>query len=335
MMVCQKCGSEYPNDAIICTKCYLALSIRSEERAFRIGDGGKPKKKLVSLEGGPFERGGDGVAKQERLKTRFERFMIRHHWLRFDMTVILGATFLSGVLVSYLLLLIHVTSILVRYPLAVLASYLVFLGCIRLWLHYVIPSDRRRDRVDAGSYVPGGDAGSVSPAPFAGGGGEFGGGGASGSFGGPSDTADQDIINPIYASTGDSGGTSSGGTLKDLFGGGGGGDGDSSGDGFGAIIIAIIAAMVIAAIFGTIGYFIWHASSLLCQAAFQFMLAANLRRHSKTMVHPDWYGSVIRMTWKPFGAIFLLVVMLAGLIHHYFSHCTKLSEVINTLLSYL
>ena len=198
----------------------------------------------------------------------------------------------------------------------------------------------RGDGADTGPaiYVSGGDAGSVSSVPFAGGGGEFGGGGASGSFEGPSGSVDQgswDATIPAVASIGDTAGTSGGDVLQGLGDAvSGAGDSDSP---FGvvAVIVVILAAALIGLIFGTVGYLIYHGSSLLCQVAFQSLLAANLRRRSKIMVHPDWSGSVIRMTWKPFGSIFIIVAILAGLIHHYFSDCTKLSEVINTLLFYL
>jgi hypothetical protein len=249
------------------------------------------------------------------------------------MFIILGATFLSGVLTSYLLLLLQMTSVIFRYPLAVFVSYLAFLGFMRLWLYYISPS--RKDAVDSGSSICdfGGDGGSMEPAPVTGHGGEFGGGGASGSFDGPSDGADSASLGaaiPTGSQTAGSTGSSGGSLLGDI-GDAVGGSGDSDSSVGLLIVVVIVAAILIAAIFGTIGFLIWQGSSLLCQVAFQFLLAANLRRRSKTIVHPGWCGSVLRLTWKPFGMILLLVILLASLIQIYFADCTKLSDVIRSV----
>jgi hypothetical protein len=299
----------------------------------------------------------------ERLRPRFERFMRRRHWLRFDMFLILSATFLSGFFFSYIVLTFHLNSMLFRYPMAVLASYLVFLGLMRLWLFYVSPSQKRHrhDDSDRGSYVcgSGGDAGPASSEPFAGRGGEFGGGGASGSFATSSGVADQgslDSVIPGVAYTADQVADGSGGSAfnagcetvsRSTAGAGGGGSGGSAaggiwdavgdgGDGDGLpIVFIILAAAVIGAGLGVAGYLVYHASFILCETALQFLLPTSLNRRSTIMAHPDWSGSVIRLTWKPFAAIFTLSFILAGLINYWFPEATKLSQVINTLLFYI
>jgi len=57
--------------------------------------------------------------------------------VRSHMTVIVLATAAAGVLVSKILLECGLTNMLVRYPLAAVGAYLVFLGLARLWSCYV------------------------------------------------------------------------------------------------------------------------------------------------------------------------------------------------------
>jgi|GEM_PF-3246585 len=57
--------------------------------------------------------------------------------LRLHMTLIILATGLSGLLTTRCLLAAGVESIIIRYPLAVLFSYLVLFILIKLWLKYL------------------------------------------------------------------------------------------------------------------------------------------------------------------------------------------------------
>ena len=59
------------------------------------------------------------------------------------MTLILGATFVAGLLITKLLLALHVDDLRTRYIIAVCAAYLVFLAAIKLWLAYVGDHARR------------------------------------------------------------------------------------------------------------------------------------------------------------------------------------------------
>ena len=60
-----------------------------------------------------------------------------HFFLRFHMTLILGGTFLAGLLVTKMFLDAGNTNLALRYGVAVAASYAVFLLLINLWLWYV------------------------------------------------------------------------------------------------------------------------------------------------------------------------------------------------------
>src|ERR1022692_5035253 len=67
---------------------------------------------------------------------QLERRIAHDYFVRFHMTVILAAVISSGVLSSKCLLELGV-SLRFRYPLAVLASYAVFLLLVRIWIWYV------------------------------------------------------------------------------------------------------------------------------------------------------------------------------------------------------
>ena len=67
---------------------------------------------------------------------RFKKRLIATFSLRFHMSLILAAVFASGVLASKGLLELGVHSLHLRYPLAVLGSYLVFLGLVRVWIWF-------------------------------------------------------------------------------------------------------------------------------------------------------------------------------------------------------
>src|ERR1039457_3581383 len=103
---------------------------------------------------------------------QLERRIAHDYFVRFHMTVILAAVISSGVLASKCLMELGV-SLRFRYPIAVLASYLVFLLLIRVWIWYVTVHSLAA--FELGNVNFGGS----------GGGGSFGfGGGGSGSGGG-------------------------------------------------------------------------------------------------------------------------------------------------------
>src|SRR5450755_4707260 len=67
---------------------------------------------------------------------QLERRIAHDYFVRFHMSVILAAVISSGVLASKGLMMFGVTFPF-RYPIAVVASYLVFLGLVRVWIWYV------------------------------------------------------------------------------------------------------------------------------------------------------------------------------------------------------
>lgn len=68
---------------------------------------------------------------------KFTTYIKERFFLRFHMSLILTATALSGLLATKVLLLLNVKEMLIRYPLAVVFSYLVFFALIKIWLLYI------------------------------------------------------------------------------------------------------------------------------------------------------------------------------------------------------
>ena len=77
---------------------------------------------------------------KNKTKQAFQKHLQRRFSLRLHMFIILLVTILSGVLFSKILLMFNVVNFAIRYPLAVVFSYLVFFACIKLWLICISPS---------------------------------------------------------------------------------------------------------------------------------------------------------------------------------------------------
>src|ERR1035438_6198933 len=122
---------------------------------------------------------------------QFERRIAHDYFVRFHMTVILAAVISSGVLASKCLMELGV-SLRFRYPIAVLASYGVFLLLIRVWIWYVTVHSLAGFQLANLNFGGGGGGGSFGFGCQGGsgsgggllrfGGGDSGGGGASSSW---------------------------------------------------------------------------------------------------------------------------------------------------------
>src|ERR1039458_5590283 len=103
---------------------------------------------------------------------QLERRIAHDYFVRFHRAVILAAVISSGVLASKCLMELGVP-LGFRYPIAVLASYLVFLLLIRVWIWYVTLHSLAAFQLGNLNFGGGGGGGSFG----------FGGGGGSGSGG--------------------------------------------------------------------------------------------------------------------------------------------------------
>jgi hypothetical protein len=255
-------------------------------------------------------------------KEKFSKLLKERFFLRFHMSLILSGTALSGLIVSWALLHLNVKSMLARYPVAVICSYLAFFGFIKLWLIYMSSagssgksSESLVENADIIDIVPDslpvGDVNVSLPevAGFEGGGGQFQGAGASGLFDHAGEATD-----------------SGGGSIAEAAGDAASGAFDD--EGFVLIILGILLAIV----FGAALYLLYAAPAILAEAAFDFALASSLVRSARRMDNPDWMGSVFRATAIPFLIVLLVAIAAAGVGIYACPEATKMSEVVRTLM---
>ncbi len=260
-------------------------------------------------------------------KNYFVRILKERLFLRFHMSLILVGTALAGLLASKLLLLAHVHDIVIRYPLAVIVSYLAFFGFVKLWLSYMASSDVHRahgggdavaDTIDGISNSSGsGSPGHEFPG---GGGGHFGGGGASGSFDAHVDMGAHahDVIADTAAHASHGIGDAVGHVAGEA----------ASGIAEEGACVLVILGVLLAIVFGAGLYLVYDAPFILSEAAFDFILAASLIRSARRLDDPDWKGSVLRTTWIPFAIVLLISFCGAYILHITHPEAHKLSEII-------
>jgi hypothetical protein len=242
----------------------------------------------------------------------FVKKLCKHFSLRLHMTLILLATALVGIISSKVLLISGFQNPALRFPLAIIVSYMFFYIAIRIWLWIVIGSTAVNSKNHDRSIpdfpdisLPDDSSSKADDTVFSGGGGCYSGGGASGAFEAP------------VSSAGSSGASSSGGFPGSF-------DVDES---IGIIIVFALLALLLFAIFGSSAYMIYQAPSMLSEIAFDSALAVSLIRKSKKMQDPDWIGSVFKATWKQFAGILLVSIITGIAIHAIFPEVTKVSEL--------
>jgi hypothetical protein len=262
------------------------------------------------------------LTKLARFKTAFKK----HFFLRFHMMLILTGVFSSGLILSKLLLLSGVRSMLIRYPIVLVLSYLMFFVFIKLWLLYIQRASRSNSS-DTVSYspvfIPGSSATPVGDTTdlIRPGGGEFSGGGASGDFSAAADMPDGTGSAISAAVVTQSGGSSSLPDTPDIDLGKGG-------------IVLIVLGILLALILGTGFYLIYTAPAILSDAAVQVIMASSLYRASKKMDNPDWVGGIFKATWIPFAIVVILTISVAWVATHYCPGAVKLSDALRILMSH-
>jgi hypothetical protein len=254
-------------------------------------------------------------APEQTLAQRFKERLLHGHFVRIHMSLILTAVTMSGVLSSKGLMEAGVVSLRFRYPVAVLCSYLVFLGLVRIWIWYVC----RRQAASCGSSLDfgnfdldgrggssggGGGGGSVR---F--GGGDSGGGGASSLWEADAPSGPQA---PIVAPA------PSGGSRWSLP------DIDLGGDD-GWEVVLLLAALVLAIVLAG-GYLIYAAPQILPEAAWQAVLASTLTRFKKDD-HHGWMTGVLKSTILPFAIVMVLAGGLGWVAHNHCPQARKLVDV--------
>ena len=227
--------------------------------------------------------------RRERRVERVRRMLMRRGMPRLQMSLILSATGIAGFLASFVLLHAGVSRMWLRYAVAVLFAYGIFLLLLRLW---VFSKSRARERrtldIDpSGLDVPLPDLGSGSSSASAdaafSGGGDFGGGGAGGSWGASLNSA-------APSSGGRTGGGSGGSGLLDGL--------DIGGDGDEGCLLIVALALVLAGIVASL-YVVYAAPVLLAEALVEGVLLSGLYRGVKKAEQGNWLRAVVRRTWIP------------------------------------
>lgn len=214
------------------------------------------------------------------------------------MSLILAATGAAGFVASFAMLHLGVWRMWIRYPLAVLFAYAVFIVLLRIWLflHGREPRGHSNtsdlNTADMTADIVSGPFGGTGSAPDTfGGGGDFVGGGASGSWGEGVSEGLQHVA-PAY----DAGSVASGGgggdwlSGLDIF------DADSEGCVFFLLALALIVAGVCASL-----YVVYAAPLLLAEILVEGVLLSGLYRGMKRARRSegDWLGAALRRTWLP------------------------------------
>jgi hypothetical protein len=248
------------------------------------------------------------AVRRAELARKFKQQILKRHFVRLHMSLILAATTASGVLASKLLLGAGLTRVLVRYPLAALAAYLIFMGLTKLWTVYVcglrvvtasaVPVDISNvDLTDVASLLPSPGGGGISTPAVSFGGGDAGGAGASDSWG--------------ISSVGKS--------LPSV---------DFDFDLDDGIWILVVLAALIGVILGAGGYLIWAAPNILPDIAVNALLASYITGAAKRAETDGWLRGVLRSTWIPFLVVLLMTFALAYTVHHHCPHAPKLMDAL-------
>jgi hypothetical protein len=278
-----------------------------------------------------------------KAKQRLAAWLSQRFFVRFHLSLILGFCLAVGLLTTKGFLALGLETMHWRWPLALVAAYLAFLLCVRVWLAYVgigryLDNEPSRvgdvlDVVDGGSGggsgSGGGGGGSLGGkgGGFGSGGGRFGGGGASGNFASAADgqpTMSMPLVGDSGSSSGGGGSAGHSGFGKLFDGGGGGGD-----DG---ILVVLAIAALLAVIFGAGIYLVWQAPTMLAEAAFEGALAGGLVKSIRRVNDPGWVGGTVRASAVPFLLIFVCAMTIASLAERYAPEARTLVEAIHILL---
>ena len=232
---------------------------------------------------------------RERKVRALRRRLERKSHPRLHASIILFVTGLAGFLASFMMLRLGVSQMWLRYPVAILLAYVVFLLLLRVWLWLSRPRDwdLPADALDILEVSV--DTTEVSHEIAFGGAGDFAGGGAGGSFGETVSTVTTTTKSSVSTFTSAKSSGSSGFSF----------DVDLDEGCFGLIaIIALLGGLI--AMF----YVIYIAPVLLAEILLDGVLMAGLYKRVKYIEHRHWLRSALRQTAVP--AIIVAVFFTIG-----------------------
>ena len=251
---------------------------------------------------------------------QLRRRLQKRHWLRLHAALTGGISLGVMSLLSLALLHAGVHSMAVRYGVALVAGYLLYLLLVRLWAGCMLRRDW--DVGDVPSDTPGfsgssGKSGAVDAAGFESGqGGSYGGGGAGGQWDGG-------------AHLGELPSPSSGSGLPDV---------DLSGvDGLdeGAIVVVpvlLVFAALLVAVTGT-GSLLWlvFGADLFLTVAVEVAFALLMARTLYVVEREGWLLAALRISWKPVLGALVTAVVLGAMADWFFPQADTLVQVLRVL----
>lgn len=218
---------------------------------------------------------------------RKRRVLWLHGWLMGLLT--LGVTVGSSAWLRHL----NVSSMALRYVLALGLGYVVYLLLLRVWAATLLrqsDDDKNSLDIDPGVELPWPGRSGSSPGSWrSGGGGDFGGGGADGAF---THVADADA----------------GSLLGDMVSGAAEAVGGAD---EGAIVIIPVLAVVLGA--GSL-LLLYFGSEALLAVALELAFAWTAARTAVRVEREGWLTAALRLTWRPLLGALLAAAMLGGLL---------------------
>lgn len=220
-------------------------------------------------------------------------------WPRSQMTLLVGLTGASGLLASFLLLRAGLDSMVLRYPLALLAAYGVFLLLLWLWLR--AQAEDWTEVPDPGIHLP--DLGLKpdrvcnTPTLSSDQGGDFGGGGASASFEAPAQVHPLMQRAPVQmrgSATDTSGAFDNIGSVGNL------GDADE------LVVPLLVIVLAVGLVLSSL-YVVYSAPTLLAELLLDGALSATLYRRLHGIERRHWVSTALRNTALPFVLTALLL----------------------------
>jgi hypothetical protein len=231
---------------------------------------------------------------RERKIEFLKRRLQRKSYPRLHASLILLLTGLAGFLASFVMLRLGVSAMWLRYPVAILFAYGVFLILLRVWLSLSRPRDWDVLDVVETTVEVVSDSTESGGSDF-GGGADFAGGGAGGSWGESVST-----ITSTKSSVSTFTSTKSSGSSGFSF------DLDLE-DGW----VLLIAVVVVVAAFFAALYVVYIAPLLLAEILLDGVLMAGLYKRVKSIEHRHWLRSALSRTAVP--AILVVVLFtIAG-----------------------
>jgi hypothetical protein len=250
---------------------------------------------------------------------KFKQRLLSRFFVRFHMTLMMGAVTISGVGASKLLLELDVNRMLIRYPIAVCVAYGIFFFSIKVWLWYVGLGSRKKDESEEESEFDDEYDFESEPADFSSP--ESGGVEAhwiDSGVGSPTESWGNALYEGSSTPSSPSGGSSFD-VLPDL---------DLGDEGCGMVILLLtLLGLLLFGVFGAGIFLIYQSPAILAEAAFQAALASGLIKAARRIEYGDWAGSVFKATWIPFAIVLAAAIGFGWAAQHFCPAATKAAEI--------